>query len=42
MSNGIATLLAEFIRGWVQGQARPWEGWEMHPMWACGEPGGSA
>ncbi len=32
MSNGIAALFAEPIRGWVQGQARPWEGWGMHPM----------
>ena len=33
MSNGIAALLAETIQGGVQGQARPWEGWGMHPMY---------
>lgn len=33
MSDWMAALRTEAIRGWVQAQAPSWEGWGMHPMW---------
>ena len=33
MSDWMAALRIEAIRGWVQAQAPLWEGWGMHPMW---------